>query len=84
MVSEASTKYYKTVTLAKTFQQQQVCLQLIMVYTIVYFMRQPFSNFFRLNYFGNHLQNFSIRKGRLFRSLNKSNGTSAAAESSAS
>ena len=40
MVSEASTKYYKSVTLAKTVQQQ-VLLQLIMVYTIVYFIRQP-------------------------------------------
>ena len=52
MVSEASTKYYKTVTLAKTVQQQQVFLQLIMVYPIVYFMCQPFLNIFRLNYFG--------------------------------
>ena len=44
--------YNCTVTLAKTAQQQQVFLQLIMAYPIVYFMCQPFLNIFRLNYFG--------------------------------
>ena len=32
----ASTKFNETVTLAKTVQQKQVFLQLLMVYTIVY------------------------------------------------
>ena len=52
MASEASTKYHKTVTLAKTIQQMQVFLLLIMAFPIVYFMCQPFFNIFRLNYFG--------------------------------
>ena len=35
-MSDASTKYYKTVTLAKAVQQQQVFLQLIMICAVVY------------------------------------------------
>ena len=50
--TEASAKYYITVTLTITVQQQQVFLQLIMAYPIVYFMCQPFLNIFWLNYFG--------------------------------
>ena len=38
-------QYNKTVTLAKTVEQQ-VFLQLLMVYTIVYLMCQPFLNIF--------------------------------------
>ena len=49
-------KYFKSnwfdFTLAKTVQQQQAFLQLIVAYPIVYFMCQPFLNIFRLNYFG--------------------------------
>ena len=82
MVSEASTKYYKTVTLVKTVRQQQVFLQLLMVYTVVYLMCQPFLNIFRLKLFWNDLQNLSIEKGHLFSPLNKSDRISAAAESS--
>ena len=62
MVSGASTKYNKTVTLAKTFQQQQVFLQLFMVNTIVYLMCQTFLNIFRIKLFWNDLQNLSIEK----------------------
>ena len=62
MVSGASTKYNKTVTLAKTVQQQQVFLQLLMVYNIVYLMCQPFLNIFRIQSFWNDLQNLSIEK----------------------
>ena len=62
MVSEVSTKYNKTVTLAKTVQQQQVFLQLFMVYTIVYLMCQTFLNIFRIKLFWNDLQNLSIEK----------------------
>ena len=41
--------YNKTVTLTKTVQQQQqqIFLQLLMVYTILYLMCQPFLNIFR-------------------------------------
>ena len=52
MVSEASTKYYEIVSLAKTVQQQQILLQLIMIYFIAHFRCLPFINIFRLNYFG--------------------------------
>ena len=62
MVSRASTKYNKTVTLAKTVQQQQVFLQLLMVYNIVYLMCQTFLNIFRIKLFWNDLQNLSIEK----------------------
>ena len=62
MVSGASTKYNKTVTLAKTVQQQQVFLQLLMVYTIVYLMCQTFLNIFRIKLFWNDLQNLSFEK----------------------
>ena len=62
MVSVASTKYNKTVTLAKTVQQQQVFLQLFMVNTIVYLMCQTFLNIFRIKLFWNDLQNLSIEK----------------------
>ena len=62
MVSGASAKYNKTDTLAKTVQQQQVFLQLLMVYTIVYLMCQTFSNIFRIQLFWNDLQNLSIEK----------------------
>ena len=62
MVSGASTKYNKTDTLAKTVQQQQVFLQLLMVYTIVYLMCQTFLNIFRIQLFWNDLQNLSIQK----------------------
>ena len=62
MVSGASTKYNKTVTLAKTVQQQQVFLQLLMVYTVVYLMCQTFLNVFRIQLFWNDLQNLSIEK----------------------
>ena len=44
-------KYNKIVTLVKTVQQQQVFLQLLMVYNIVYLMCQPFLNIFRLKLF---------------------------------
>ena len=62
MVSVASTKYNKTVTLAKTVQQQQVFLQLLMVYTVVYLMCQTFLNVFQIQLFWNDLQNLSIEK----------------------
>ena len=62
MVSGASTKYNKTDTLAKTAQQQQVFLQLLMVYTIVYLMCQTFLNIFRIQLLWNDLQNLSIEK----------------------
>ena len=62
MVSGATTKYNKTVTLAKTVQQQQVFLQLFMVNTIVYLMCQTFLNIFRIKLFWNDLQNLSIEK----------------------
>ena len=62
MASGASTKYNKTVTLAKTVQLQQVFLQLLMVYTIVYLMCQTFLNIFRKQLFWNDLQNLSIEK----------------------
>ena len=62
MVSGASTKYNKTVTLAKTVQQQQVFLQLLMVYTIVYLMCQTFLSIFGIELFWNDLQNLSIEK----------------------
>ena len=52
-------------------------------FPIVQFMRQPFLNIFRQNYFGLNLQILSVRKGRFFRPLNKSSRISAAAESSA-
>ena len=52
MVSEASTNFYETITLAKTVLQYQVFLQLIRVYTIVCFICLTFLNIFRLNYFG--------------------------------
>ena len=51
-MSKASTKYYKSVTFAKAVQQQQVFLQLIMIYTIVYLMCLPFLKIFQLNHFG--------------------------------
>ena len=54
-------QYNKTVTLAKTVEQQ-VFLQLLMVYTIVYLMCQPFLNIFRLKLFWDDLQNLSIEK----------------------
>ena len=69
MVSVASTKYNKTVTLAKTVQQQQVFLQLFMVYTIVYLMCQTFLNIFRIKLFWNDLQNLSIEKATSLVSL---------------
>ena len=62
MVSGASTKYNKTDTSAKTVQQQQVFLQLLMVYTIVYLMCQTFLNIFRIQLFWNDLQILSIEK----------------------
>ena len=62
MVSGASTKYNKTVTLAKTVQQPQVFLQLFMVYTIVYLICQTLLNIFRIKLFWNDLQNLSIEK----------------------
>ena len=83
MVSGASTKYNNTVTLAKTVQQQQVFLQLLIVYTTVYLMCQLFSKIFRLKLFWNDLQNLSIGKDHLFSSLNKSDWISAAADTSA-
>ena len=43
-------EYYKSATLVKTVQRQQVFLQLIMIYTRGYFMREPFLNIFLLNY----------------------------------
>ena len=56
-------QYNKTVPLAKTVeQQQQVFLQLLMVYTIVYLMCQPFLNIFRLKLFWDDLQNLFIEK----------------------
>ena len=72
MVSGASTKYNKTVTLAKTVQQQQVFLQLLMVYllyTIVYLMCQTFLNIFQIKLFWNDLQNLSIEKATSLVSL---------------
>ena len=65
-------------------KQQQVFLQLLMVYIIVYLMCQPFLNIFRLKLFWNDLRNLSITKGHFFSPLNKSDWISAAAESSAS
>ena len=47
-------------------KQQQVFLQLLMVYNIVYLMCQPFLNIFRLKLFWNNLRNLSITKGHFF------------------
>ena len=65
-------------------KQQQIFLQLLMVYNTVYLMCQPFLNLFRLKLFWNDLRNLSITKGHFFSLLNKSDRISAAAESSAS
>ena len=51
MVSEAYTKFHITVTLAKTVQQQQVCLQLIIAF-LKYSLCVSLFKIFRLNYFG--------------------------------
>ena len=68
-MSGASAEYNKIVTLAKIVQQQQVFLQLLMVYNIAYLMCQPFLNIFRLKLFWNDLQNLSIGKGHSFSTL---------------
>ena len=60
--AKASTQYYKTVTLAKTVQQQ-VFLQLIRIYTIVFFMHLPFIKIVGLNYFGTIYKILSIKRG---------------------
>ena len=74
MVPKAATKFYKTVTLAKTNQQQEVFLQLIMIHTIAYFPCLPFFTDLSIKLFLNDLQNLSFRKGGLFRPRNKSLG----------
>ena len=52
-------------------------------FSIVQFMCQPFFKHLSAKLFWNKLQILSVRKGHFFRPLNKSNGISAAAESSA-
>ena len=83
MVSGASTKYNKTVTLAKTVQQQQVFLQLFMVNTIAYLMCQTFFKHLSNKIILERSTKFVHRKGHLFSPLNKSDWISVAAESSA-
>ena len=68
---------------SKNRSAQQMFLQLIMIYRVVYFMCQPSLNIFRPNYFKTIYKIHLSEKGRLFKPFNTSDWISAAAESSA-